>query len=184
MPTAAVPASLVAAGVKTARELDVRPVLARGGDPFHLIMKTVQSLGPDEALHLVVGFEPVPLYGVLRAAGYAAETEREGEAYHVYFYRDPSTPPPAAVGAERVPLQPPVEMDVRDLEPPGPMLAILEKLTELGAGAQIHVRHHREPVLLYDKLALRGFAARAEKQPAGDYIVRIAPAWAFEEKRK
>jgi hypothetical protein len=75
-------------------------------------------------------------------------------------------------------------MDVRGLEPPAPLLAILEKLTELGPGAQLRVRHHREPVLLYDKLALRGFAARAERQPEGDFIVQIAPAWALENPKR
>ncbi len=181
MTATAIPEPLAKAGVTVARDLDVRPILGKGGDPFSLIMKTVQSLAPTEALHLVVGFEPAPLYAVLKSAGFLSHTDRAGEVFHVWFHRDPSEARAAApVEAERVPLQAPVQMDVRGLEPPAPMITILEKLVELGPGAQLLVRHHREPVLLYDKLKLRGYAARAEKRGEGDYLVHVAPAWAFE----
>ncbi len=69
------------------------------------------------------------------------------------------------------------------LEPPQPMIRILEKLTQLGPGAQLTVRHHREPVLLYDKLAARGYAARCEAKGDGSFLIRIAPNWAFEGER-
>jgi hypothetical protein len=59
------------------------------------------------------------------------------------------------------------------------MVAILEKLAELGPGARLRVHHHRDPVLLYEKLRLRGYAARTERRGEGDYLVHIAPAWAF-----
>ena len=162
--------------------LDVRPILAKGGDPFRLIMQTVGALGADEALHLLVGFEPTPLYAVMRGLGRAAHTEQEDGTYHVWFYRDGKAAPGAAPAAreERAALQAPVELDVRGLEPPQPMIRILEKLVDLGPGAQLLVRHHREPVLLYEKLALRGYAARCDKRGEGDYLVHIAPAWVFE----
>lgn len=176
--SADLPAPVAAGGATSARELDVRPVLAKGGDPFHLILSTTKTLAPGEALHLIVGFEPAPLYAVMQAAGRLAHTEQRDGAWHVWFYEGPRAEQPAA-SAERVPLQPPVDMDVRELEPPLPMVAILEKLTELGPGAQLRVRHHREPVLLYEKLELRGYAARAEKRGPGDYVVHVAPKWAF-----
>lgn len=179
-PSVQLPAPVAAAGVATERELDVRPILAKGGDPFGLIMKATAELGEAEALHLVVGFEPAPLYVIMRQTGRLAHTEQRAGAYHVWFFKDPSAQPEAPAGAERVPLKPPVELDVRGLEPPAPMVTILEKLAELGAGAQLTVRHHREPVLLYDKLKLRGYAARAHKRDDGDYLIHIAPAWAFE----
>jgi uncharacterized protein (DUF2249 family) len=176
------PAPLVAAGVTAARDLDVRPVLAKGGDPFHLILETTRSLAAGEALHLVVGFEPAPLYAVMKAGGRLAHTEQRDGVFHVWFYLDPSTAAESPASPERVPLKPPVEMDVRGLEPPAPMVAILEKLTELGPGAQLLVRHHREPVLLYEKLRLRGYAARADKRGPGEYVVLVAPAWALEDE--
>jgi uncharacterized protein (DUF2249 family) len=76
-------------------------------------------------------------------------------------------------------LQPPVELDVRGMEPPRPMVAILEKLAELGPGARLRVHHHRDPILLYDQLQRRGYAARTERLGEGHYLVHIAPAWAI-----
>ena len=170
------------AGARAARELDVRPVLAKGGDPFSLILKTTRGLGDDEALHLVVGFEPTPLYGIMRGLGRAAHTEQKSGTYHVWFYRDRKATPESAPARREEPtaLPEPVELDVRGLEPPQPMIRILEKLVDLGPGGQLLVRHHREPVLLYEKLALRGYAARCDKRGEGDYLVHIAPAWVFE----
>ena len=180
MSQVSLPAAVAAAGTHGERELDVRPILAKGGDPFDQILKTTKALAKGEALHLVVGFEPTPLYVVMRSAGRLAHTEQRAGVYHVWFYEDPSAPPVPPEGATRTALQPPVDLDVRGLEPPAPMVTILEKLAELGAGAQLRVRHHREPVLLYDKLELRGYAARCERRGEGDFLIHIAPAWAFD----
>jgi uncharacterized protein (DUF2249 family) len=175
------PEAVRRSGARTEHLLDVRSVLASGGDPFTLIMRQARELAEDEALHLVVGFEPAPLYAVMRGMGRAAHTEESSGTYHVWFYRDGAAEPerPAAGGAPAK-LLPPVEMDVRGLEPPQPMVQILQKLVDLGPGAQLLVRHHREPVLLYDKLALRGYSARCTKRDDGDYIIHIAPAAALE----
>jgi uncharacterized protein (DUF2249 family) len=180
MTNTALPAPLAAAGVTGARDLDVRPILASRGDPFHRIMTTIRELGPREALHLIVGFDPAPLYPILETAGFASHREEAAGVFHVYFFRDRTAPAEADVAAERVPLKPPVDVDVRGLEPPQPVVVIFEKLAEIGPGAQLRMRHHREPVLLYEKLKHRGYAGRAERQPDGDFIVHIAPAWAFE----
>ena len=165
-------------GSRTERLLDVRPVLAKGGDPLTLIMRTARELADDEALHLVVGFEPAPLYSVMQGLGRTSHTEQSGGVYHVWFYRDAAAAPPSSSSdrGEPAALHLPVKMDLRGLEPPQPMVRILEKLVELGPGAQLFVRHHREPVLLHDKLALRGYAARCTKRADGDYIIHIAPA--------
>jgi uncharacterized protein (DUF2249 family) len=176
-----VPAELAAAGTRQAVELDVRPIIARGGDPFRHIMSTVQTLAPEIALHLVVGFEPRPLYAVMRNLGRAAFVEQREGAFHVWFFRDGSSPSDSVERTGRASLAEPVHLDVRGLPPPEPMAVILERLAALGAGAQLLVRHHREPVLLYDKLTPLGFAARCERRAEGDYLVHIAPAWFFQD---
>lgn len=181
--TAPLPRPVSAAGTQGACDLDVRPILAKGGDPFAVIVQTVGRLRDAEALHLIVGFEPTPLYAVMANLGRAAYTEERDGDWHVWFYRDAAAARAVPDPAARVPLQPPVDLDVRGLEPPAPMVTILERLAELGAGAQLRVRHHREPVLLYDKLELRGYAARCEKRGEGDYLIHIAPKWAFAEKQ-
>ncbi len=164
------------------RLLDVRPIVDKGDDPFRLIVRTVGELGPDESLHLVIGFDPIPLYAVLENRGFKHRTEMDGGDFHVWFQRGGRVPakPQVAPFAERTGLCEPVEMDVRDLEPPGPMIAILEKLAELGEGAQLLVHHHREPVLSDEKLAARGYAARIARRGEGHYLAHIAPDWAFE----
>lgn len=175
----------IPAAVPSAREklLDARPILAKGGDPFRLIMRTVGELERDEALHLMVGFDPVPLYSVLRAQGFASHTQSDGGVFHVWFWREARPARPAiAPFEERSGLKEPVELDVRGMEPPQPMIAIFEKLAALGDNAQLLVRHHREPVLLYEKLAARGYAARTSRRGEGDYLVHIAPAWVFENE--
>lgn len=173
----------IPAEVRAAREklLDVRPILAKGGDPFRIILRTTGELASDEALHLVVGFDPVPLYAVLKNQGFDAHKQPEDGTFHVWFWRNGhgQQHPAVAPFQERCGLQEPVEMDVRGLEPPQPMIAIFEKLAELGEGAQLLVRHHREPVLLYEKLAARGYAAKTSRRGEGDYLVHIAPEWAF-----
>ena len=187
-PNEDVPEPVRACGTPRARTLDVRGILKKGGDPFHLIVDTVRKLAPDEALHLVVGFDPKPLYLVMRTFGRASHTERRGGAVHVWFYRKDAGQAPTQkrdpAADVRAPLQPPVPLDVRGLEPPQPMITILEKLGELGPGGQLLVKHHREPVLLYEKLALRGYAARATEGDDGVWTIHIAPEWAFEEAKR
>ncbi len=179
----ALPDPVRSAGTTSARELDVRAVIAKGGDPFRLILSTTQELADDEALHLIVGFEPRPLFMVMSSMGRAAHVEQRDGVFHVWFYKSgrPASAAAAPTPAPRAALKEPVELDVRGLEPPQPMIRVLETLTELGDGAQLLVRHHREPVLLYDKLELRGYAARATKRAEDDWVIHIAPSWAFEQ---
>ncbi|MCC7110798.1 MAG: DUF2249 domain-containing protein [Deltaproteobacteria bacterium] len=182
MSRAELPKPVRDAGVNTERLLDVRPVLEKGGDPFRLIMETSKSLGAGEALHLIVGFEPRPLYAVMATMGRKHHVEPHDDLFHVWFYPDGAAVAETPVAAKRVPLRPPVELDVRGFEPPQPMVVVLEKLTELGDGAQLLVRHHREPVLLYEKLRLRGYDARSTQKAEGDWSIHIAPVWFFEEQ--
>jgi hypothetical protein len=87
MPARMMPARLRAAGVQHARALDVRPLLARGEEPFEAIMRAADALAGDEALHLIAPFEPRPLYDVMRRRGCTAYTAYEGTTCHVWFYR-------------------------------------------------------------------------------------------------
>ncbi len=79
---------MVAAGVTGAKELDLRPIFDLGGEPFPTIMDAVDALGELEALHLIVPFEPRPLYRVLKMRGFASHTEELDGVFHVWFFRD------------------------------------------------------------------------------------------------
>jgi uncharacterized protein (DUF2249 family) len=71
-----------------ALRLDVRPVLAAGGEPFDLILATASRLPIGGALELTAPFEPVPLYPVMRRRGFAPAAEERGPAEWVVTFRD------------------------------------------------------------------------------------------------
>lgn len=64
-----------------------------------------------------------------------------------------------------------VVLDVRGLEPPQPLLRVLETLERLGPGAELEVRHDRRPIFLYPQLEERGFAHETDEPEPG--LVRI-----------
>src|SRR5579883_2804842 len=67
-------------------DLDVRPVLRAGGEPFQEIMQTVAALAPGQGLRLFATFKPVPLFGVLGSKGFSYEArELENGDWEVLF---------------------------------------------------------------------------------------------------
>ncbi len=54
--------------------LDVRPILAEGGEPLELILATADALPPGGTLEVHAPFDPVPLYQVMRHRGFAHRT--------------------------------------------------------------------------------------------------------------
>ena len=62
-------------------------------------------------------------------------------------------------------------IDVRGLDPPGPLVAILDLLDTIGDATPVIVHHDRDPQLLYPELAERGWSA--ELLPAGPGEVRL-----------
>ena len=67
--------TIVSWQAKATRSLDVRPILAEGGEPFALIMETAAPLKTGESLLLTAPFEPVPLYTALAERGFTHETQ-------------------------------------------------------------------------------------------------------------
>ena len=164
--------------IRSARKLDARPVLASGGDPFSLVLETARSLALAETLHVLLDFDPRTLCAAMSSLGWTAHSKRAaGGVVHVWISRarpvDATRP-----GSEQLLL--PVPLDARGLPPPRPVIDILEKLVDLGPGAQLLVHDDHEPTRLYDKLALRGYDARAEERGPGDYFIHVAPAWVFD----
>lgn len=73
--------------------LDVRPVLARGEEPFAMIMEAVGRVPAGGALELTAPFEPLPLYGVLSGRGFGhVATPLGGGAFRVRFVQTGITP--------------------------------------------------------------------------------------------
>lgn len=66
-----------------------------------------------------------------------------------------------------------VEVDARGLEPPEPMIRILEALESLPPAAELCARTDRRPVHLLPHLAERGFAGDTKEQTDGSYVTHI-----------
>ncbi|MCC6550889.1 MAG: DUF2249 domain-containing protein [Ignavibacteriaceae bacterium] len=159
------------------KELDVRPILSGGQDPFSQIMAAVSALSEGDVLLLINTFEPLPLYKVLARQGFEHYTELDGDEYHIYFWQTETPEQEKAkdlVKKGETSDQVVIELDVRELEPPEPMIKILEKLTTLPECAVLLVHHHREPVMLYPKLEENGFEATANRIAENYYKVLIS----------
>lgn len=158
-------------------ELDVRPIINSGKDPFLDIMNKVKCLKDDEVLLIINSFEPIPLYTVLGEKGFDHYTEKEDEAFKVYFFKSSSEKNMSDKKSESEislsDFENVIELDVRELPPPEPMMKIFEKLSEVNEKTILLVHHHREPLMLYPKLNERGFEAISNKIEENYYKVLI-----------
>lgn len=159
-------------------KLDVRPILDSGKDPFLEIMSAVKSLKDDQVLNLINSFEPLPLYNVMKNKGFEHWTEKEGNVFNVFFYKGTeSTNQNAGVehssNDNSFDYENVIEIDVRDLVPPEPMMKILENISKVDEKTVMVVHHHREPMMLYPKLEERGYEAVTNKINDNYYKVVI-----------
>jgi TusA-related sulfurtransferase len=163
--------------------LDVRADFRSGQSPCDKIQGALSRVSAAEPLRLLVPFEPVPLYEVARNKGLTHESKPIGGGeWEVLF--SPATeanplPPPRAEGhgcgcgcGPKAPVEV-LDMDARGLEPPQPMVKILEALTALPDNAVLRARTDRRPVHLYQILEARGFAGESEEQADGSFITHI-----------
>ena len=146
-------------------ELDVRPILRNGGEPFEKIMQTVSGLQPGQGLRLYATFKPTPLLHVLGSKGYTHQAkELGGGEWEVLF--TPSGSAPASTAAAVSPgddsawPSPVQEMDNRDLDPPEPMVRILAAMESMKPGEVLSALLCREPIFLFPELAKRGHSWR------------------------
>lgn len=59
-------------------DVDVRPTLQAGGEPFGQIMAAVNALAPGQGLRLYATFKPTPLLHVLGSKGFTHEAKEIG----------------------------------------------------------------------------------------------------------
>ncbi len=161
--------------------LDVREDLRQGREPFSRIMQTVAGLAADEMLRLLAPFEPRPLFPVLARQGFSHRTGRIANGdWEVWFERGvaaPAAPPsevavaaPSAAPAQNTGV---VEVDARGLEPPQPLVRILEAVATLPPTGRLRARTDRRPMHLYAQLAERGLVGETEEQSDGSYVTQI-----------
>lgn len=145
-------------------ELDVRQMLHAGEEPFQAIMDAVGALAPGQSLRLIAPFRPVPLFSVMSNRGFAASDRAlEGGDWEVVFspiagMQETTGKEGLAIGSSpsaRFWADPVQELDLVGLEPPEPMVRILETLEGMQAGEVLFALLAREPVFLFPELAKR-----------------------------
>ncbi len=149
-------------------DLDVRPILQAGGEPFQEIMQAVARLAPGQGLRLFASFKPVPLFSVLGSKGFGHEAkELAGGDWEILFrpvQQSTSTfaaTPAAALAADVSDWPNPVQqLDNRELDPPEPMVRILAATEAMKEGEVLAALLCREPTFLLPELAKRGHAWR------------------------
>ncbi|HWX22544.1 MAG TPA: DUF2249 domain-containing protein [Candidatus Binatia bacterium] len=163
--------------------VDVREDIRQGREPFSKIMNAAAALQNGDQLLVLAPFEPVPLFGVLAKQGFRhSSTPLVAGDWEVRFTRqsDAASRDTASAGAScgscRDSAFMPgnaVELDARGLEPPQPMVRILEALAGLPEGAQLNARTDRRPIHLYPQLEERGFTAETQAQPDGSFLTHV-----------
>jgi uncharacterized protein (DUF2249 family) len=147
--------------------LDVRDMIRENKDPFNVILAALAKLEPGQVLLLVNSFEPVPLLRILGSKGYRFEVRhvlpdlvetwilpgdaidnagQSAAADEALFERTKT-----GYGGKLV------TIDVRPLEMPGPMMAILRELDNLPEEHALFVLHKRVPQFLFPELQQRRF---------------------------
>jgi uncharacterized protein (DUF2249 family) len=169
--------------------LDVRPMLARGEEPFHAVMTAAAAVPVGQALRLRAGFEPLPLYDVLAGRGFSHWSRQSGpDDWETIFLRreqgggaapgSSSGSVPSAASQATMPAtselpSATVQIDVSDLAPPEPMVRILEAMAQLPPGQTLLVEHARRPVYLYPQLDALGYRHATRELGPGRVEIRI-----------
>src|SRR5215472_11310322 len=157
--------------------LDVCDDIRSGREPLSKIMNAATSLREGQRLLIVAPFEPVPLFSLLNKQGFrhTAKPTQEGN-WEVLVVRErgPEVREQTIVSAGQHSSEPVaaktreiIEVDARGLEPPLPMIKILEALASLPRGAELRGRTDRRPLHLYAQLEERGFAAKTVEEVDG-----------------
>ena len=151
-------------------DVDVRPILRAGGEPFSVIMAALDRLGPGQGIRLYATFKPIPLFGVMADKGFAhSATALDDGEWEVLF--TPALPmladvPAGAPAFENWP-EPAVKLDNRDLDPPEPMVRILAAAEKLKPGDTLSALLRREPCFCSRSLRSAAFAGSAASRRTG-----------------
>lgn len=169
-------------------ELDVRPTIETGADPFSEIMGAVKKMKEGETLKIINVFEPIPLIDILKNKGYKTWTDSiSTNEYHTYFSKQTSA------SHQKIVAEMPFseesfdgkllsygenirEIDVRHLEMPEPMVTILKEIELLPEDHVLLVNHKKVPQFLLPELESRNFEWMHKDIAPGDTTIIIFKA--------
>lgn len=160
-------------------DLDVRPILGSGLDPLERILQEVRKLPAGHVLKVINSFEPAPLILLLKRQGFEAHAvHRDADTVETYFFRSSEA---VRIPKSELPVQggswaevenrfgaSMTRIDVRGMEMPQPMFAILDAIDGLEAGKALFVQHKRVPVFLLPELEERGIEYALNDRGEGD----------------
>ncbi|MCZ2224230.1 MAG: DUF2249 domain-containing protein [Chitinophagales bacterium] len=165
---------------------DVREILASGSDPLKQIQQKVKELTANQVLLIINNFEPVPLIKLLENQGFTSYVKFVDEnTIETYFYKTNTTSETPTNIDEEIKTSGDweqmikhyennlVEIDVRHLEMPMPMMTILEALETLPDNKALYVHHKRIPVFLLTELKDRKFDYRIKEIQEGEVYLLI-----------
>ena len=154
-------------------EFDVRPIIDADEDPLPLIVKKVKEIQQGQALKIINSFEPTPLLSLLKKQGFDSYVDVvDAHEVDTYFYKT-SNATVVINDTENI-----AEgwddyiqkftgklktIDVRQLEMPGPMMAILDAIESLPPETALFVYHKRIPVFLLPELKEKKFDYRIKE---------------------
>lgn len=153
-------------------ELDVRPILRHGGEPFGAIIGAVGRLAKGQRLKLYATFKPEPLFHVMASKGFSNEASplEDGEWMVIFtpiVSEGVASAEPVADAPETWP-DPARYLDCTELDPPEPMVRILATLETMANGDVLFALLGREPIFLFPELQARGHAWVGELDETGE----------------
>ncbi len=167
------PAFLTAARQEQIREFDARPIINADEDPLPAIIKKVKEIKQGEILKIINSFEPTPLMQLLEKQGFESYADViSNQLVETYFYKKvDAVTEIKGVEKDEEGWEKYIQLfegklktlDVRKLEMPGPMMAILEAIETLPADEALFVYHKRIPVFLLPELRERNFDFRIKE---------------------
>lgn len=170
------------AAANAAVVFDVRPIPGR--TKHAQIFQRWHNLAIGQHFVLLNDHDPVPLYYQFSAEFPDAfkweYLERGPEEFRVKITKlravagAPPPPPAATQTTAPVTKEGRLEIDVRGLEPPEPLVRILDALESLPAGVALHAHTDREPCHLFGESEQRGFRNDCREQPDGSWITVLS----------
>lgn len=152
-------------------ELDVRPILRNGGEPFGAIMGAVAQLEKGQRLKLFATFKPEPLFQVMASQGFSNEARLLNDGDWLVIFTPIAGAHTATVSenaeAPESWSDPTHYLDCTELDPPEPMVRILEKMEAMQAGEVLFALLGREPIFLFPELKARGHAWAGDFDASG-----------------
>lgn len=138
--------------------IDVRPVLAGGVDPLEAILEALDRVAGDGVLQITAPFRPNPLIALLGTRGFRVDVRGHTGGLWVV----------EAVNAGAGAVQ-----DLRGLEAPEPMEAVLRASAALEPGQAALFRTPQVPRLLMPMLEQRGLVFSFAEEPDGAALLYV-----------